>query len=176
MYRILSFFLIISFTAESQLYKIDTLKNARAYINSFELLPVSGIDNNGDYYAAGFNQYYDESGKAQDVEFLRIDLTTKQVQYKKLPGVLSGKGFYWTYVFDEKGNAYLSMNTNNRKIIRLNLRDSIEFADLGNPFIKETTLAYAASLGRDGNLYFGGSSGGTYWSIYNIRNKTFEKH
>jgi len=176
MYRVLFFLLIISLPAKSQFYKIDTLKNASAYINSFELLPFSGIDNNGDYYAAGFNQYFDESGKERDAEIVRINLTTKQVQYKKLPGVLSGKGFYWTYVFDKKDNAYLSMNTNNRKIVQLNLRDSIEFADLGNPFIKGTVLAYSASLGRDGNLYFGGSSGGTYWSVYNIENKTFEKH
>ncbi len=91
-------------------------------------------------------------------------------------GVLSGKGFYWIHVFDNKGNVYLSMNTNNRKIIRLNLMDSFEFTDLGNPFINGTTLAYSASFGRDGNLYFGGSSGGTYWSAYNMANKTFEKH
>jgi hypothetical protein len=176
MYRIFSFFLIISFPAEAQLYKIDTLKNAGAYINSFELLPFCRADDKGDYYAAGFNQYYNASGKAEEVELVRVNLDTRKVQYKKLPGVLSGKGFYWTYVFDKKGNAYLSMNTNNRKIIRVNLRDSIEFTDLGNPFINGSALAYSASLGRDGNLYFGGSSGGTYWSVYNIQNETFEKH
>ncbi len=176
MYRMFFLFLIINFSAHAQLYKVDTLKNAGAYINSFVLLPFSGTDNNGDNYAAGFNQYYDESGKAQEVELARINLNTKQVQYKKLHGVLSGKGFYWIHVFDNRGNVYLSMNTNNRKIIRLNLMDSIEFTDLGNPFINGTTLAYSVSFGRDGNLYFGGSSGGTYWSAYNMANKTFEKH
>src|SRR2546423_4723820 len=100
MCRIFFFFSVITFSAHAQLYKTDTLKNAGAYISSFELLPFSGTDNSGDYYAAGFNQYYDVSGKAQEVELVRINLNTKQVQYKKLPGILSGKGFYWTYVFD----------------------------------------------------------------------------
>jgi hypothetical protein len=176
MYRMLFLFLITGCSTHAQLYKIDTLQNTGAYINSFLLLQFSGTANNGDYYTAGFNQYYSESGKAQEVELVRIDLNTKKVQYKRLPGVLSGKGFFWTYVFDRNGNVYLSMNTNNRKIILLNLMDSIEFTDLGNPFINGTALAYSASLGRDGNLYFGGSSGGTYWSVYNTASKTFEKH
>src|SRR4051794_6045655 len=127
MHKVFFLFLIVPFKVHTQLYKIDTLRNARAYINSFELLPFSGVDNNGEYYTAGFNQYYNESGKAQEVELERINLNTKQVRYKKLPGVLSGKGFYWTYIFDRMDNVYLSMNTNNRKIIRLNLMDSIEF-------------------------------------------------
>src|SRR5215216_2013489 len=130
MHKIFFLFLIPALNTHAQLYKIGTLQNAEAFINSFILLPFSGTDSNGDHYAAGFNQYYDESGKAQEVELVRINLNSKQVRYKKLHGVLSGKGFFWIHVFDNKGTLYLSMNTNNRKIIRLNLMDSIEFTDL----------------------------------------------
>jgi hypothetical protein len=170
------FFLLISVTAAAQSYKTDTLQNAAAYINSFSILPFRGTANNGDTYVAGFNEHYDENGKAQDVELVRIALATKNIQYKKLNGVLSGKGFYWIYVFDRQGNIYLSMNTGGRKIIRVNCKDSIAYTDLGNAFINGTTLAYSASVGTDGNLYFGGSSGGTYWSMYNVTTQKFEKH
>lgn len=176
MKQILWIFLLAGFTSSAQSFTIDTLPNAAAYINSFSLLPFNGTTGSGDYYAAGFNEYYDEKGKAQEVEFVRIDLTTKKIQYKKLPGVMSGNGFYWTYIFDNKGDVYLSMNTANRKLIRLNLKDSIVFTDLGNAFPNGTALAYSASLGAEGHLYFGGSSGGTYWSEYDPVKQSFQKH
>src|SRR5437870_5220163 len=99
MYKMLLFFLMISFNVYAQSYKIDTLQAAEAYINSFLMLSFYGTTSNGDTYVAGFNQHYDENGKAQAVELVRIDLTTKKLQYKLLPAVLSGKGFYWTHVF-----------------------------------------------------------------------------
>ncbi|CAN5418445.1 hypothetical protein BH10BAC2_BH10BAC2_18330 [soil metagenome] len=169
-------FLLAGFTSSAQSYTLDTLPGATAYVNSFSLLPFYGTTGNGDYYAAGFNEYYDEKGKAQEVEFVRIDLTTRKVQYKRLPKVMSGNGFYWIYIFDKNGNVYLSMNTANRKLIKLNLKDSIAFTDLGNAFPNGTTLAYSASLGQNGHLYFGGSSGGTYWSEYDPAKKSFQKH
>jgi len=153
MKRILWIFLISAFTSKAQSYTIDTLPNAVAYVNAFTPLSLYGIANNGNYYTAGFIQHYDDYGRGSEVDFVRINLTTKQVAYKRLPKVFSGNGFYWIYTFDREGNLYLSMNTANRKIIRLNLKDSIAFSDLGNPFINATTLAYSASPGRDNNLY-----------------------
>ncbi|MEP6846830.1 MAG: hypothetical protein ABI861_12540, partial [Panacibacter sp.] len=176
MNKFLYIFLLIGLTATAQSYTIDTLPNAAAYVNSFSLLPFYGTTGSGGYYTAGFNEYYDEAGKAQELELVRIDLTTKQVQYKRLPKVMGGNGYYWTYIFDKNGNVYLSMNTNNRKLIRLTLRDSIAFTDLGNPFPNGTTLVYSTSLAADGNLYLGGSSGGTYWSEYDPVKATFKKH
>jgi len=160
----------------AQSFTLDTLPGAAAYINSFSLLPFYGTTRSGGYYTAGFNEHYDAKGKQQELELVRIDLTTKKVQYKRLPKVMSGNGYYWTYIFDKNGNVYLSMNTNNRKLIRLNLQDSIAFTDIGNAFINSTALAYSASLGQDGKLYFGASSGGTYWSEYDPVNQTFKKH
>lgn len=176
MKSILWILLLTGFTSSAQSYSLDTLPNAMAYVNSFSLLPFYGTTSSGGYYAAGFNEYYDEGGKAQEVEFVRVDLTTKEVQYKRLPKVMSGNGFYWIYIFDMQGNVYLSMNTANRKIIKLNLKDSIAFTDIGNAFPNGTTLAYSAALGQNGNLYFGGSSGGTYWSEYDPIKQTFKKH
>lgn len=176
MKQMLWIFLLAGFTVSAQSYTLDTLLGATAYVNSFSLVPFYGTTSDGGYYAAGFNEYYDEKGKAQEVEFVRIDLTTGKVQYKRLPKVMSGNGFYWTYIFDMDGNVYLSMNTANRKLIKLNLKDSIVFTDLGSVFSNATTLAYSAALGKNGHLYFGGSSGGTYWSEYDPAKQSFQKH
>ena len=144
-----------------QSYKIDTLKNAIASVNSFSLLGINGLTSSKDVYVLGYN-LDNNNGNPMSVQMVRIDLNKKNVQYKSLPNVLSTKANFWVSVFDSTGTVYLSVNNPRRTIMKLNLKDSIKIDDLGNAFSTGTTLAYSASLGRDGKIYFGGSSGGTY--------------
>lgn len=176
MKRIFYFVLLIGFSANAQAYTVDTLPNASAYINSFSLLPFTGINRSGGNYIAGFNEYFDTNGKPQELELVRIDLTTKKVQYKKITGFKGGKGFYWNYTFDNAGNLYLSMFYPTKRVLQLSLKDSIAFKDLGNPFRNGGSVIYSLANGRDGNVYFGGSIDGTFWSEYNSTTKTMDKH
>ncbi|MEP7318024.1 MAG: hypothetical protein ABI921_04775, partial [Panacibacter sp.] len=175
MNKIYFLLLLISFKSKAQSYTTEILPNAGAFINSFLLQKINGTANNGHTYTMGFNQHYDEKGKGEPVDLVRVDLTAKSVQSKKLNSVISTNGFAGMHVFDRNGNIYLSI-TNSGTIIKLNLKDSIAYTDLGNAFKDGRSVAYSASLGRDGNVYFGATSGGTYWSQYNTRNNTFEKH
>jgi hypothetical protein len=63
-----------------------------------------------------------------------------------------------------------------RKVLLLNLKDSIAFKDLGNPFINASAVIYSLSPGRDGHIYFGGSGGTTCWSEYDPVTKEMKKH
>ncbi|HYK45970.1 MAG TPA: hypothetical protein VEV83_12415, partial [Parafilimonas sp.] len=151
------------------------MKNAIASVNSFSLLGINGLTSSKDVYVLGYN-LDNNNGNPMSVQMVRIDLNKKNVQYKSLPNVLSTKGNFWVSVFDSTGTLYLSVNNPRRTIMKLNLKDSIKIDDLGNAFSTGTTLAYSASLGRDGKIYFGGSSGGTYWSSYDPVTKKFDKH
>ncbi len=175
MRRILWIFLLAGFTASAQSYKLDTLRNAAASINTFSLLSFTGATATGGAYITGFNQQFDDKGRDMELELARIDLTGKKTSYKKINGFNGGKGYCWTYTFDKAGNVYLSM-LYPRKILILNLKDSIYFRDLGNPFINSNALIYSMAPGRDGNMYFGSSSGGTYWSEYDPETKAITKH
>ena len=175
MKRILWLVLLAGFSAKAQTYKLDTLTNAAAYINTFSLMPFYGATAAGGMYTAGFNQQFDDKGKDLELELARMDLSTKKVAYKKMTGFNGGKGFCWTSVFDNNGNLYLSM-LYPRKMLLLNLKDSIYFRDLGNPFVNSNALIYSMSVGRDGKMYFGSSSGGTYWSEYDPTTKAISKH
>lgn len=161
--------------ASAQTYTADTLTGAAAYINTFSLLPLTGATTNGGVYAAGFNQRFDAQGRETELELARIDLGAKTVSYKIIQGVNGGKGYFWTYLFDGNGNLYLSM-LYPRKLLQLNLKDSISYTDYGNPFMNNTALIYSMARGRDGHLYFGSSSGGTYWSEFDPVTKAFTKH
>jgi hypothetical protein len=151
------------------------LKNAIASVNSFYLLGVNGLTSAKDIYTLGYN-LDNNNGNPLPVQLVRINLTKKNVQNKTLPGITSAKGNFWISVFDPAGNVYLSVITPRRTVFRLNLKDSIKIEDIGNVFSTGTTLAYSASLGRDGKIYFGGSSGGTYWSSYDPLTKKLDKH
>lgn len=176
MKKILWIFLLAYFHSSAQTFTFDTLPNAKAYINSFSLLPFTGTTKSGDIYVAGFNQHINANGKADELELVRIDLTTKKVQYKKITGFTGGKGYYWTYTFDNSGNLYLSMFYPTKKVLQLNLKDSIAYKDIGNPFRFGSSVIYSMGLGADGNVYFGGSIAGTFWSEYNPTTQQMEKH
>ena len=107
---------------------------------------------------------------------MRIDFGKGTATYKTLPGVLSNNGAFWIAASDGSGNVYLSMNNPVRKILRFNLKDSIQYKDLGNAFQDGQSLAYSMSLGRDGKMYFGGSGGSTYWSSFDPTTNKFETH
>ena len=175
MNKIFLLFLVTGIKATAQHYTTELLPNAGAFINSFLLQKISGTANNGHTYTMGFNLHYDEKGKGEPVDLVRVDLVTKLVQSKKINSVISANGFAGTHVFDRNGNIYLSI-TNSGKIIKLNLKDSVDFTDLGNAFKDGKSVAYTASPGRDGNIYFGGTGSGTYWSLYNTKSNLFEKH
>lgn len=176
MKRILWIFLLAGIHANAQTFTFDTLPDARAYINSFSLLPFTGTTKAGGKYIAGFNQHTNANGKADELELVRIDLTAKKVQYKKITGFTGGKGYYWTYTFDNSGNLYLSMFYPTKRVLQLNLKDSISFKDIGNPFRFGSSVIYSMGLGADGNVYFGGSIAGTFWSEYNPSTQQMDKH
>lgn len=175
MQRLLYILLLSGLSASAQNYKLDTLPNAASYINTFTMLPFTGATKAGGVYAAGFNQRFDNNGRDLELELARIDFTSKKVSYKTVTGNYGGKGYCWTYTFDNNGNAYLSM-LYPRKVLLLNLKDSISYNDLGNPFINSSALIYSMSEGRDGKMYFGSSSGGTYWSEYDPATRAVTKH
>ena len=176
MKRILWIVLLAGLHANAQTFTFDTLPNAKAYINSFSLLSFTGTTRSSGKYIAGFNQHNDENGKSEELELVRIDLTNKKIQYKKITGFKGGKGYYWTYTFDNSGNLYISMFYPTKKVLQLNLKDSISFKDLGNPFINNSSVIYSMGLGTDGNVYFGGSISGTFWTEYNPSTRQTEKH
>ncbi|QEC65886.1 hypothetical protein FRZ67_00680 [Panacibacter ginsenosidivorans] len=176
MKKILWIFLLAGFTSSAQSYTLDTLFNATAYANSFLLLPFTGTTNTGSKYIAGFNQQIDKYGNQHELEIIRIDLTTGNVTNKKLTGFTGGKGYYWNYTFDKYGSLYLSMYYPTRKVLLLDLTDSIAYKDLGNPFINASSVIYSLSPGRDGHIYFGASGGSTCWSEYDPVTKEMKKH
>ena len=139
-------------------------------------VPVFGITTSGNVYGAGINLSIIEHGKTLPAQFVRIDFGNKKITYKTLPDPLSNNGPFWIVSQDGMNNVYLSMNNPVRKILKFNLKDSIKYTDLGNAFVDGHTLAYSMSMGRDGKMYFGGSSGPTYWSCYDPTTNTFEKH
>ncbi len=170
------FILFLNLPAFSQDISIDTLRNAQASVNTFIPIPVYGVTSSGDLYGAGINITGSDHGKILPAQFVRIDFGNKRTEYKPLPDALTNNGPFWIALQDGEHNIYLSMNNPVRKILKFNLRDSIQYKDLGNAFIDGHTLAYSMSLGRDGKVYFGGSSGPTYWSSYDPTTNTFDKH
>lgn len=160
----------------AQSYFMDTLKNALAYSSNFIPLPVYGITSNGHIYTCGLNNNYAPNGEARPLVLLRIDLTTGALTQKVLEGSFSSPSVLWEHVFDSAGNFYLGLNSHNRKVFRFNLKDSIAYENLGNGFKDNRSLAYSFSLGADNHLYFGGSSGGTYWTEYDPLMKSITQH
>jgi len=178
MKRLQTYLLTLTFTfaliANGQ--QVDTIAKAKAFSNTYISLPFMGTTTNGHVWAAGLNNKYDATGKALPIEMVRIDLTTNTTIYKTITGTISNASVYWSYTFDSTGAFYLGLNSNNRKIYRFNLKDSIQFENLGNGFLNSGTLAYSLSLGRDKHVYFGGSSGSTYWSEYDPETGNFLQH
>lgn len=176
--RLILFIFLIFFRLPiySQQISIDTLPNAQASVNTYTPIPVYGITAAGNVYGAGINLSVSDHGKTLPAQFVRIDFGNRKTNYKTLPDVLSNNGPFWIASYDGMKNVYLSMNNPVRKILKFNLKDSIQYTDLGNAFIDGHTLAYSMSLGRDGKMYFGGSSGPTYWSCYDPKTNTFDKH
>jgi len=176
--RIIKYLLLvlISDPTYSQQITIDTLRNAIASVNTFNPIPVYGPSASGSLYGAGINLLYGNDGTPLPVQFVRIDFGKKMTTFKTLPGVLSGNGAFWIAAFDETKNVYLSMSAPTRKILWFNLKDSIQYKDLGNAFRDGQSLAYSMSVGRDGKMYFGGTGGATYWSSFDPKTNKFENH
>ena len=131
----------------AQGYFKDTLKNALAFSSNFIPLPIYGTTSNGHIYTCGLNNNYTSNGDALPLVLLRINLTTVALTQKMLEGTFSSPSVLWQHVFDSAGNFYLGLNSHNRKIFRFNLKDSIEYENLGNTFADNHSLAYTLSLG-----------------------------
>ncbi len=167
---------ILSFSKlVAQSYEIDTLVNAKSYTNSFIPISIFGKTSNGHIYTCGIINNYSTTGTPLPITLVRIDLTSKSVLNKSIEGTRSSSSILWASAFDSTGTFYLGLNSLNRKIFRFNLKDSIDYKNLGNGFKNGSTLAYSMSLGCNGNMYFGGSSGDPYVSEYNpYKNKIIE--
>ncbi len=155
---------------------IDTIFKAMAFTNTYISLPFFGTTSNGHIWSVGLNNHYDANGIAQPIEMVRVDLTTGNVTYKTLLGTTSNAGVYWSYTFDSLGNFYLGLDAAKREIFKFNVKDSIWYKNLGNVFLNDGGLAYSLSLGLDNRVYFGASSGGTFWSEYDPSTGVVTKH
>lgn len=169
-------FCLSMITTSSQNLVIDTLANAIAGVNSYHHLPVYGKTSSGDIYGLGLNIRFNDKGKPLPLEFIRINYTKKQVTYKILPGILSANGAFWAATFDQTGKVYVSLNAPVRKVLRFNLKDSIQVEDMGNPFQDGLAWAYSISLGIDGKMYFGGAGTSTNWSSLDPAKSSFDKY
>ncbi len=166
----------LSYIIRAQNYRVDTLHGMAAYTSNYMPLPVYGLTNNGHIYTCGLNNHFTPAGKPLPLEMIRIDLTTGSISYKTIAGTLSSSSAIWQHVFDSSGNFYLGLNSNNRKIYRFNLKDSITYENLGNGFPNGNALAYSLALGQDNHIYFGGSSGRSYWSEYDPVSRKLSQH
>lgn len=162
---ILSSFLFITITAKSQTTRV--LPNAKAYSSTYiNMTNTFGVMANGHAYASGLTL-------SQNPTFpywiTRVDLVTKQITKKLLPGTVSFPGGYWNSIFDSSGHLVLPINTDDYHVRIINMKnDSITVNDIGSAFKDAngnfvTALAYSSSLGCDGSLYFG-AKGNPYWS------------
>ena len=135
----------------------DTLTNAFAYSSNNISVPVYGLTSNGHPYSVLFRlAYTGETPNAMQV--MRIDLTTKDTTVKTLPYTSSSLTFYWRSVMSSNGDIYFGLNSGNRIVTVLNMKDSIWEMNLGNCFLTGTPLAYSMQRGIDGNIYLGASS------------------
>lgn len=168
--------LFICCNGNAQQLKIDTLKNITAGFNSFTSLPIYGVTRSGGVYGAGITLMYDDNGKGLPVQLARVDFQKKKVTYKTLPTIISGNGALWMSVYDQLGNAYISLKAPVFRVLKINMKDSIQYEDLGSPFLGNGSWAYSISPGRDGKMYFGSSGDSIKWSSYDPSTGAWEKH
>lgn len=166
MIRILLIFLLTTQIADAQ--TTDTLKNASAWRNTYLQFGVQwyGTASNGDKLSFGFINHYDDWGRRQNIEVVRMNLTQLSTSYKTIP-VISDVSELWSYCEDSLHNIYIGFNYA-RQFYKFNFRDSIYAENLGNPFFDTSrhALVYSYSLGTDNHIYLGSSSGGTFVSDY----------
>ncbi len=145
--------LAILFYSTTKGQTIDTLTNAKAYQSNYIRTPIYGTTTSGNAYTVGFKLSF-----ANPMDVIRVDLDAHTISAKTLSYTLSSTSFYWRHVFNSLGEVYLGLNSNNRKILKLNMKDSIKDTNLGQGFLSGTPLAYSMLRGRDGHIYMGGSS------------------
>lgn len=159
--------------------QMDTVKKATAWQNSFVLFGTKGLTRDNHPYLCGLNCNFNTDRTPAEMELVRIDLTTGDVSYKTLSGLLSPGNpgtSVWATTWDSTGTFYLALNYPLRRILKINLKDSIWYENLGNGFQDGASLFYSGSMGTDTHIYFGASSGDTYWSEYDPKTGTLWKH
>jgi len=156
-------------------FPVDTLQGVHAFINGYHVIPSYFYTTKGHTIGMGYINHFSSDGKAGPIEIVRIDFTEQKFEKKTIPEILSGVDVFWKSIIDAKGNIYLSGNVPQRTIEQLNLEDSIAYHILGNAFTTGNALAYSMAEGQDGKIYFGGSSGGTFYSSYDPLTKNWNK-
>ncbi len=156
---------------------IDTFLNATASTNTWLWSNTSGIRSNGDIYFLNFKQTYSGTTPTE-LQAVRIDAVTKEVNYTNLYNSLSSSSSLWRITSDSAGEWWIGTNTGGRNIYRLNPKgDSLTCTYYGNA-IDSAALAYSIVMGYDYNMYFGGSSSNTSTSAsyWNRLNNTFTSY
>lgn len=150
--------------------QVDTLTNAKAYRTNFVPGNMYGRTSNNDVYAVAFTLNYDANGAGIETSIHRINLNTKEIQTKTIPGTVSAPYMFWRVLQDNQYRWIIGMNSN-RDIYVIDFKDSILITNVGKFATGE--LAYSIQTGRDGDTYIGGSSGpwSTLWAI--LHNTTF---
>jgi hypothetical protein len=144
----------------------DTLTKCKVWTNTFLPTSAYGLTSNNHLYNVAFIQHYDAQNNRLEPQVARIDITAGTVTYKTMPNAVSS-GFLWLFEKDTLGNIYFGLNDRNRKIWKFNFKDSIQATNLGNCFNDGQALAYSYGLDWNNHVYFGASSGGTFWAEYN---------
>jgi hypothetical protein len=166
MQKIILLIFSVAFTkVNAQPFVIDTLKNSYAYSSTYIPMELYGKAGNGHIYTCGVINHYSPKGPLP-VQFVRIDLTDNTVTYKDIEGSFSSPTVLTRWTFDPTGSFYIGFYTNNNRIYKFNLKDSIYYKNLGNGFKSGIAPVYSTSLGRDGHIYFGAMVGHTYVSEY----------
>jgi hypothetical protein len=153
----------------------QVLPNAKAWENTYTTMNIYDTTASGHIVTCFFIMQYDTTNDMSlNMRVGRIDLNTQDTITKEINAPSSSSAF-WMYLMDSVGNFYISFNTSGRSIWLVNLRDSLYIDSVGKPFLDENTLTYSMAIGTDRKIYMGGSSGGTYVSVYDPLAKTFTK-
>lgn len=156
--------------------KAQVLPNAKAYQNTYNTLNMYDTTAAGHIVTCFFIMQYDTANDISlNMRVGRINLNTQDTVTKEI-NAPSSESAFWMYLMDSLGNFYISFNTSGRSIWLVNLRDSLFIDSIGKPFLDDNTLTYSMAIGTDRKIYMGGSSGGTYVSVYDPQTKTFSKY
>lgn len=150
-----------------------TLPNALAKETRYINIPKFDYQTNGHPYTVGVTL---GAALLDPAYITKIDLVTKQITTKVLPGAYSHIGGFWEGTYDSLGRMYISWAVDNYHVFGVDFKDSINIIDNGLVFQNSTiALAYSAALGEDKHMYFG-AKGDPYFSEYNPYNFTTNKY
>lgn len=158
----------------------EPIKKAVSWRNSFLHNPgdkVPGLTRSGEPYLIGFNCRYDQAtGAPLNAEIVVSYMNSNRVQTRVLDSCTSNPAMLWNFCMDTAGHVWVGFNYT-RVIYEFNCQDdSIQMWNWGSGFGEGEfhALAYSIRLGTDYNVNFGGTSGDTYISVFDVHNRRWK--